>query len=75
MIVYKTDYAICIGLLKEHLKKLEIQGGKIMISSLIWIMLVVKDVINPDDAPWSIYLPICLVETVIYFKLLTKWGK
>lgn len=43
-----------------------------MISSLIWIMLVEKSVINPDRAPWKIYLPIALVEVVVYLYSLPK---
>lgn len=43
-----------------------------MISSLIWIMLVEKDVINPDYAPWEIYLPIVFIEIVVYLKLFPK---
>ena len=46
-----------------------------MISSLIWIILIQMGYINPDYAPWKIYLPVCLVEIVIYFKCLTKWGE
>ena len=45
-----------------------------MISSIIWLVLVQIRKINPDQAPWSIYLPVCLVEIVVYFKLLTSWG-
>ena len=43
-----------------------------MISSLIWMMLIEKDVINPDRAPWKIYLPIALVEVVVYLFSLPK---
>lgn len=46
-----------------------------MISSLIWIILVQVGYINPEQAPWKIYIPVCLVEIVVYFKLLTKWGE
>ena len=46
-----------------------------MISSIIWIILVQIGKINPDNAPWEIYIPVCLVEVVIYFKLLTSWGE
>lgn len=45
-----------------------------MISSIIWLLLIQLNKINPDYAPWLIYLPICLVEVVVYFKCLTKWG-
>ena len=43
-----------------------------MISSLIWMMLIEKDVINTDRAPWEIYLPIALVEVVVYLFSLPK---
>lgn len=46
-----------------------------MISSVVWLALVLKGVINPESAPWSIYLPVCFVEVVVYFKCLTKWGE
>ena len=46
-----------------------------MISSIVWIILIQAGYINPYYAPWSVYLPVCLVETVVYFKLLTKWGE
>lgn len=46
-----------------------------MISSLIWIILIQIGYINSEQAPWKTYLPVCLVEIVIYFKLLTKWGE
>lgn len=46
-----------------------------MISSIIWLIMVQTGYINPDCAPWKIYLPICLIEVVVYFKLLIKWGE
>lgn len=46
-----------------------------MISSLIWIILIQIGYLNPDCAPWKIYLPVCLVEIVVYLRSLTKWGK
>jgi hypothetical protein len=46
-----------------------------MISSIIWLVLVHTGTINEQFAPWGIYLPVCLVEIVVYFKLLTSWGK
>ena len=45
-----------------------------MLSSFIWLVLLQLGKINAEHAPWSIYLPVCLVEIVVYFKLLTKWG-
>ena len=46
-----------------------------MISSIIWLVLVHTGTINETFTPWGIYLPVCLVEIVVYFKLLTKWGE
>lgn len=46
-----------------------------MISSIIWLIMIQTGYINPDYAPWKIYLPICLIEVVVYFKLLTKLGE
>lgn len=46
-----------------------------MISSLIWIILIQIGYINTEQAPWKIYLPVCLIEIIVYFKLLTKWGE
>lgn len=43
-----------------------------MISSLIWIYLYQKGIINPDHAPWKIYLPIVLVEVVVYLYSLPR---
>jgi hypothetical protein len=43
-----------------------------MISSIIWLILLQTGNINPEHAPWSIYLPVCLVEVIVYFKCLTK---
>ena len=46
-----------------------------MISSIVWLIMVQAGYINPDYAPWKIYIPICLIEVVVYFKCLTKWGE
>ena len=46
-----------------------------MISSIIWLIMIQAGYFNPDCAPWKIYLPVCLIEVVVYFKLLTKWGE
>ncbi len=43
-----------------------------MISSIVWLILLNMGYINPDHAPWEIYLPIALVEVVVYLKLLPK---
>ena len=46
-----------------------------MISNLIWLYPVQTGIIDTQHAPWEIYLPVCLIEIVVYFKLLTKWGE
>lgn len=46
-----------------------------MISSLLWIILIQVGYLNAEQAPWKIYLPVCLIEIIVYFKLLTKWGE
>jgi hypothetical protein len=51
------------------------QGEQGMISSIIWLVLVHTGTINEQFTPWGIYLPVCLVEIVVYFKLLTSWGE
>ena len=43
-----------------------------MISSLIWLFLIYIGFINPDKAPWKIYIPAVLLETIILFVLLPK---
>lgn len=43
-----------------------------MISSLVWLYLYKIGEINPDKAPWKIYLPIALVEVVVYLYSLPK---
>ena len=45
-----------------------------MISSIIWLVLLQAGVINSEHAPWIVYLPVCLIEIVVYFRCLTKWG-
>ena len=43
-----------------------------MISSIVWLYLYKIGEINPDHAPWKIYLPIALVEVVVYLYSLPK---
>ena len=43
-----------------------------MITSLIWLMLLEAGKINPDNAPWLIYIPVCIVEIVVYVISLPK---
>ena len=44
-----------------------------MISSIIWLFMVHFDMINVDHAPWKIYLPIVIIECILYLKLLPKF--
>lgn len=48
-----------------------------MISSIIVIILQFMGIIKPetDISFMKVYLPICIIEVVIYFKLLFKWGE
>ena len=43
-----------------------------MISSIVWIVLVIQDKIDAQHAPWEIYLPVVFIELVVYMKLLPK---
>ena len=43
-----------------------------MISSIIWLILLDLGYINPDKAPWKIYLPIAFIEIVVYLLSLPK---
>lgn len=43
-----------------------------MISSLIWLYLYHVGMIDPDHAPWKIYLPIAFIEVVVYLYSLPK---
>ncbi len=44
-----------------------------MISSLIWLVLIQLGKINADKIAWFIYLPVCMVEVMIYVALLPKF--
>lgn len=46
-----------------------------MFTSITWLILLFMDKIDPMNAPWKIYFPILAVECIIYFRLMTKWGK
>jgi hypothetical protein len=43
-----------------------------MISSIVWLYLYKIGEINPDKAPWKIYIPIVLVEVVVYLYSLPR---
>ena len=36
-----------------------------MISSLIWLLLIKVEVIDPIHAPWEIYIPSLIVEVIL----------
>ena len=43
-----------------------------MISSVVWLYMVFTGHINPDKAPWIIYLPIVFIECAVYLLSLPK---
>ncbi len=43
-----------------------------MISSFVWLYMVIKNIINADSAPWTIYIPVVTFEYISYFYLLIK---
>ena len=43
-----------------------------MLSSAVWLYLLGIGKINPDHAPWKIYLPIVFIECFIYMLCLPK---
>ena len=43
-----------------------------MISSIVWLIFLHMGKINPDRAPWKIYLPIVFIEIVVYLKSFPK---
>ncbi len=47
-----------------------------MICSIVFIILQLTSIVNTNDLSffWKIYMPICIIEVVVYFKCLTKWG-
>jgi hypothetical protein len=50
-----------------------------MISSIVWLILLGLEKIDPQNAPWSIYLPAVLVEyalTIIFLpKIMDKFDE
>lgn len=47
-----------------------------MISSITLIILQIIGAIHPADNQsfWKWYIPVCLIEIAVYFRLLTKLG-
>ena len=43
-----------------------------MISSIVWLYLLYNGFIQEGHAPWEIYIPIALVEVVVYLYSLPK---
>lgn len=43
-----------------------------MISSIAWIILVYFGKIDPQNAPWEIYIPVQLIEYVLIIIFLPK---
>lgn len=44
-----------------------------MISSIVWIILVYFGKIDPQNAPWEIYIPVQLIEYVLIIIFLPKF--
>lgn len=45
-----------------------------MFSSLIWLILLQMHYLDSEHAPWKIYLPIVIIEMIIYLLSLPKIG-
>lgn len=45
-----------------------------MVSSLTWLTLIFMGVIDPEHAPWIIYIPVATIEVLLYFYLLFRYG-
>lgn len=43
-----------------------------MISSIVWLILIYLGKIDPQNAPWKIYIPVLLVEYVLIIIFLPK---
>ena len=44
-----------------------------MISSIVWLILIELGTIDPQNAPWEIYIPVQLVEYVLIIIFLPKF--
>ena len=47
-----------------------------MVSSIVLLILLQTKVIDPNVSMsfWKVYIPVCLLEIVIFFNVLLKWG-
>ncbi len=43
-----------------------------MISSIVWLILIKLGMIDAQNAPWKIYIPVLLVEYVLIIIFLPK---
>lgn len=43
-----------------------------MISSIIWLVLIKLEVIDPMHAPWEIYIPSMIFEVIMYCIFIPK---
>ena len=50
------------------------RGETKMISSIVWIVLIEIGKINPNNAPRKVYIPIVVIEMVVYFYNLLRCG-
>ena len=48
-----------------------------MISSIIVIILQFMGILKPetDLSFMKVYLPVCIIEVIVYFKILSWWGE
>ena len=48
-----------------------------MISSIVLLVLLQTKVIDPNVSMgfWKVYLPVCAIEVIVYFRCLSKWGE
>jgi hypothetical protein len=54
-----------------------LSGGALMLSSIIVLLLQFMGIIQPEISMefFKYYIPVCILEIVIYFNVLSKWGK
>lgn len=45
-----------------------------MVSSLTWLTLIFMGEIDPEHAPWIVYIPVVMIEVLLYFYLLFRYG-
>ena len=43
-----------------------------MISSIVWLILIYFEKLDPQNAPWKVYIPVLLVEFILIIIFLPK---